>query len=236
MNEWGRQVRDLIRGADRAALATALAGQASHPYASLVLTASAMDGSPLLLISDLAEHTKNLLRDARLSLLFDGTGGLDDALSGSRAGVLGRAVPSADAGERVRFLTRHPSAEDYAGFADFHLYRVIVDRARLIAGFGQIRWVAADQILLGDAGTLAADEAMILDHMNADHADAIRGYATALLGLPDEAWRMVGIDPEGCDLRGGGCLARLPFEAPVRSAEEARRELVRLAKAARGKP
>ena len=96
--------------------------------------------------------------------------------------------------------------------------------------------MAADQILLGDAGTLAADETMILDHMNADHADAIRGYATALLGLPDEAWRMVGIDPEGCDLRGGGCLARLPFEAPVRSAEEARRELVRLAKAARGKP
>ena len=236
MNEWGRQVRDLIRGADRAALATALAGEASHPYASLVLTGSAMDGSPLLLISDLAEHTKNLLRDARLSLLFDGTGGLDDTLSGSRAGVLGRAVPSADIGERARFLTRHPTAEDYAGFADFHLYRVIVERARLVAGFGQIRWVAADQILFEDAGTLAADEAMILDHMNADHADAIRSYATALLGLPDGPWRMVGIDPEGCDLRAGGRLARVPFEAPVRSAEVARRELVRLAQAARSKP
>lgn len=236
MSEWGRQVRDLIRSADRAALATALAGAASHPYASLVLTASATDGSPLLLISDLAEHTKNLLRDARLSLLFDGTGGLDDALSGSRTGVMGRAVPSEDAGERARFLSRHPSAEDYADFADFHLYRVTVDRARLVAGFGRIRWVAADDILLGDVGTLASDEATILNHMNADHADAIRGYATALLNLPDGTWRMVGIDPEGCDLRAGGRLARLPFQAPVRSAEAARGELVRLAKAARGRP
>ena len=75
----GRHVRDLIRAADRAALATALAGHAAHPYASLVLVASAVDASPLLLISDLAEHAKNLARDARLSLLFgtaDGAGDL----------------------------------------------------------------------------------------------------------------------------------------------------------------
>ena len=236
MTEWGKQVRDLIRSADRAALATAMAGTASHPYVSLVLTASAMDGSPLLLISDLAEHTKNLLRDARLSLLFDGTNGLDDPLSGSRAGVLGRAVPSADASERTRFLARHPSAEDYADFADFRLYRVVVERARLVAGFGRIRWVADADILLPDAGTLAWDEPMILAHMNDDHADAIGNYATTLLKLPAGPWRMVGIDPEGCDLRAGGRLARLPFESPVRSAEAARKELVRLAKAARTGP
>ncbi len=236
MTEWGKQVRGLIRSADRAALATALAGEASHPYASLALTASAMDGSPLLLISDLAEHTKNLLRDARLSLLFDGTEGLEDPMSGTRAGVLGRAVPSADAGERARFLARHPSAQDYADFHDFRLYRVDIDRARLVAGFGRIRWVSGTDILLTDSGTLARDEPMILAHMNDDHADAIGSYATVLLGLDPGPWRMVGIDPEGCDLRAGGRLARLPFETSVESAEGARKELVRLAKAARSQP
>ncbi len=236
MGEAGRQVRDLIRAAVRATLATALAGSASHPYASLVLVASAADGSPLLLVSELAEHTKNLLRDARLSLLFDGTAGLDDPLTGPRASVLGRAVLSNDGHERARFLARHPSAETYAGFADFHLYRVVVERAHLVAGFGRIRWVEGGAILLSGAGALAEAEADILEHMNRDHGDAVRGYATRILNQADGAWRMVGIDPEGCDLRAEARLARLPFDAPVHSAEAARHALVRLARATRTTP
>jgi len=236
MGETGKQVRDLIRAAERAALATALAGAASHPYASLVLVASAMDGSPLLLVSELAEHTKNLLRDARLSLLFDGTAGLDDPLTGPRASVLGRAALSDDANERARFLARHPSAEAYAGFADFRLYRIVVERAHLVAGFGRIRWVDAGDILLADTDALTGAEADILDHMNRDHGDAVQGYATGLLRQAKGAWRMVGIDPEGCDLRAEGRLVRLSFDAPVHSAEAARRELGRLAQAARGGP
>lgn len=235
MGEAGRHVRDLIRAGERAVLATALAGAASHPYASLVLVASATDGSPLLLISELAEHTKNLARDARLSLLFDGTS-LDDPLTEPRASVLGRAAFSNDAQERARFLARHPSADAYAGFADFRLYRVAVERAHLVAGFGRIRWVDGAEILLGDTHSLAEAEPDILDHMNRDHADAIQLYATRLLGQAEGPWRMAGIDPEGCDLRAEGRLARLPFEAPVRSAEAARRELARLAQAARTKP
>lgn len=236
MGETGRQVRDLIRAAERAVLATALAGAASHPYASLVLVASAMDGSPLLLVSELAEHTKNLARDARLSLLFDGTAGLDDPLTGPRASVLGRAAFSNDANERARFLARHPSAETYAGFVDFRLYRVAVERAHLVAGFGRIRWVDGAEVLLTDTHSLAEAEPDILDQMNRDHADAIRLYASNLLGQTQGPWRMVGIDAEGCDLRAEGRLARLPFETPVRSAEAAWRELVRLAHAARTKP
>lgn len=236
MGETGKQVRDLIRAAERAALATALAGTASHPYASLVLVASASDGSPLLLVSELAEHTKNLVRDARLSLLFDGTAGLDDPLTGPRAGVLGRATLSNDAHERARFLARHPAAQAYAGFADFRLYRVAVERAHLVAGFGRIRWVEGADILVTGGDALAAGEADILDHMNSDHGDAVRLYATRLLNQADGAWRMVGIDQEGCDLRADARLARLAFDAPVPSAEAARRALVRLAQTARSKP
>ncbi|MGE0092957.1 MAG: HugZ family protein [Alphaproteobacteria bacterium] len=233
MGEAGKQVRDLIRAAERATLATALAGSASHPYASLVLVASAMDGSPLLLVSELAEHTKNLLRDARLSLLVDGTAGLDDPLTGPRVSVLGRAALSNDAHERTRFLARHPSAEAYARFSDFRLYRIVVERAHLVAGFGRIRWVDSGEIRLVGTGALAEAEVGILEHMNRDHSDTIRHYATGLLSQADGVWRMVGIDPEGCDLRAEGRLTRLPFGAPVLSAETARHELVRLAQTAR---
>jgi len=195
-----------------------------------------MDGSPLLFLSELAEHTKNLLRDARLSLLFDGTAGLDDPLTGPRVSVQGRAIPSQDAGERARFLARHPSAEAYAGFSDFRLYRVAVERAHLVAGFGRIRWLEGNHVVLTDATALADAESDILQHMNDDHSDAVSLYATALLGLEAGSWRMVGIDPEGCDLRAKGHLARLPFETSVRSADAAREELVRLARAARSRP
>lgn len=231
MTEPGKDVRDLIRGTDRAALATALAGDTAHPYASLVLVASAMDGSPLLFMSDLAEHARNLTRDARLSLLFDGTAGFDDPLAGPRATVLGRATPSADTRERARFLARHPSAERYADFPDFRLYRVAVERAHLVAGFGRIRWTEGAGILLEakDTEELAEAEPMILAHMTRDHAEAVRRYATGLLNRPDGPWRMTGIDPEGCDLRADGKVARLPFDAPVRSARAARAMLVRLA-------
>lgn len=235
MDETGRHVRDLIRGAERAALATALAGTASHPYASLVLVASATDGSPLLFLSELAQHTKNLQRDARLSLLFDGTGGSDDPLTGPRATVQGHAVLSHDAGERARFLARHPSAEAYAGFADFRLFRVAVERAHLVAGFGRIRWAERDAVLLTGTAALAEAEVDILDHMNRDHADAVRLYATRLLSQDGGDWRLVGIDPEGCDLRAGARLARLAFENRIESADGARRELVRLVQAARSR-
>src|ERR1700733_1009397 len=135
--------RQLIRGLDRATLATSLgSSEGQWPYASLVLVAADFDASPLLLISTLAEHTKNLARDARASLLFDGTQGLDDPLTGARVTVLGELRRDPDPVSRLRrFIARHPSAALYAGFKDFALYRLAVIRAHLVAGFGRIHWV-----------------------------------------------------------------------------------------------
>jgi heme iron utilization protein len=110
--------RRLLRGLDRAGLATS---QQGWPYASLVLAAVDHDASPLLLLSDLAEHSKNLKRDPRVSLLFDGTAGRDDPLTGPRVTVLGELAAVADPRLVARFTRRHPAAADYAGFADFHL-------------------------------------------------------------------------------------------------------------------
>jgi putative heme iron utilization protein len=224
--------RRLIRGIDRATLATSRDG---WPYASLVLAASDPEGRPLLLLSALAEHTKNLLREKRASLLFDGTAGLAEPLTGARVTVLGEIAAVEDRALLARYTRRHPSAAGYAGFADFRLYRLAPARAHLVAGFGRIDWIEADALLSPAAPALAAAEAEILAHMAEDHAETIDLYARKLLGLSGSGWHMTGVDAEGADLRRGGCVARLDFRAPVGDAEGVRGELVRLAKLAREK-
>lgn len=250
----GALVRGLIRSADRAVLSTlqrpsraqsqdgAWAESAGWPYGSLVLLSCTPDARPVMLISTLAEHTRNLLADPRASLLIDGTAGLSDPMTGARASVMGRFErlepedPSFEAC-RARFLRRHTNAEMYAGFGDFGIWRLAVERAHLVAGFGRIHWVEAVDIL-GEPGLpLEGREGDVIDHMNADHADSVELYATRLLGLEpsdaDARWSLTGCDAEGVDLRRGGQTARLPFVKPVQDAEEARVELVRLVKRAR---
>jgi putative heme iron utilization protein len=257
----GRRVRNLVRETSRAGLATLLAGEASPaPYVSLVLVALDHDASPLLLLSDLADHTKNLHRDPRAALLFDGTGGWRDPLAGPRASLLGQIQACDDERLKARFLARHPNAAVYAGFTDFHLYRMAVERVHLVAGFGDIHWLDAGAVLFDTAetGALAVAEPDIVAHMNEDHGEAVRAIANEIAGspgeglpgedlpgedlpgedlpgedLPGEDWSMSGIDPEGVDFRSGGGSARVAFETPVHTAAEARRELVRLTKAAR---
>lgn len=222
--------RRLMRSLDRATLATS---QDGWPYASLVLAAVDHDASPLLLLSDLAEHSKNLKREARASLLFEGTAGRDDPLTGARVTVLGEARPVDDARLLARFTRRHPSAAGYAGFADFHLYRLDIARAHLVAGFGRIHWIAAQALQSPAAPGLAAAEPDIVKHMNDDHAEAVELYATRLAGASGTGWRMTGIDPEGIDLRHGGSVVRLDFPVPVGDPEGARAAMVRFAREAR---
>ncbi|MHA1564639.1 MAG: HugZ family pyridoxamine 5'-phosphate oxidase [Alphaproteobacteria bacterium] len=223
-----------IRACDRATLSTSQAGTTGWPYGSLVLTMADHDASPVLLLSDLAEHSKNLAVDNRLSLLFDNTAGLDDPLTGARVTVLGTAEETTDPRLRARYIARHPSAEGYAGFADFRFYFIRVTRAHLVAGFGVIHWIDATGLLWhGESAALMAHESDIVDHMNTDHADALDLYANRLLNLPGTGWRMTGIDPEGCDLRHGGRVARLPFQSPVHDADTARQALVAAVQLAR---
>jgi hypothetical protein len=225
--------RGLIRAADRASLATA--GQDGWPYASLVLLACDHDATPLLLISDLAEHSKNIGRDPRVALLVDGTGGLDEPLTGPRVTVLGHAQRSAEPRLKARFVARHPGAATYAGFKDFAVYRIAVERGHLVAGFGRIHWIdAADLLDRRAAPALQEAEPGIVAHMNDDHEEAIGLYLRNLLGRDGRGWRMTGIDPEGCDFRLGGAVARLDFPEPIADAAAARKALVELAHRARG--
>ncbi|MBI3498452.1 MAG: DUF2470 domain-containing protein [Proteobacteria bacterium] len=226
--------RGLLRAADRGALATTLKGKA-RPYVSLVLLAVDHDASPLLMISDLAEHTKNLLAEPQASLLVDATQGLAEPLAGARATLIGTIAKSAEPRHRQRFLSRHPDACAYEAFHDFNVYAMCVERVHLVAGFGRIRWVEGSKVLSQAAPALLAHESEIVRHMNADHADALDLYAERLLARAGTGWRMTGIDREGCDLRREGEVARLQFDEPISDPETARATLVRLVKAARAR-
>jgi putative heme iron utilization protein len=226
----GAATRFLLRRKYRAALGTLMPG--GGPYVSLVEVATDAGGAPLMLLSDLAQHSVNLKADPSASLLLDGTG---ETLDGPRATLLGQVTAVEDEAARARFLARHPAAARHAGFADFHLYRFAVERAHLVAGFGRIAWAQAGDILLPEArcAALAAAEAGIVAHMNEDHADAVSLYATALEGAAPGGWRMTGIDPEGFDIADGTRRLRLTFDTFIGSSQDARAALVDLVKRAR---
>jgi heme iron utilization protein len=227
-----RDARRLMRAAITGSLAT-LERDSGHPYASLVLLATAPDATPVFLISRLALHTRNLEKDPRASILVQ-DGGDSDALAASRLTLMGEARPLHDATARRRFLARHPSAAGYAGFADFALYALAVSRGHYIGGFGSIVDLGCELIsATGDAEALVAAEAPILAHMNADHADAVALYAMVLARKPPGPWRMTGIDPDGADLLHCSNAARIDFPRRVRSPEEARTMLAELANHAR---
>ncbi len=231
--------RRLTRTALKGSLAT-LDRQTGHPYASLVLVATEPDGAPIFLISRLALHTKNLEKDPRASLLIDGTGGLGDPLTGGRVTLMGEARASDSRTARRRFLARHPSAEGYAGFADFSMYALRIARGHYIGGFGRI--VDLEPVALStsiaDAGALLDAEPDIVAHMNADHADALALYATVLADCPAGDWRMCGIDPDGVDLLHctNAVAARIDFAQRVLTPGAARDMLVALVRQARIRP
>ncbi|HZT87937.1 MAG TPA: DUF2470 domain-containing protein [Stellaceae bacterium] len=227
----GRAARRLMRRQQHAALGTVMD---AAPYVSLVLAAFEFDATPLLLLSDLAQHTRNLAGEPRVSLLFDGTAEYPDPLAGPRLTVLGRAERVDDPDRLGRFTARHPSSAAYAGFGDFHLYRVAAERGHLVAGFGRIDWIEGSELRFADpAPSLAAAADDIVAHMNNDHAEAVTLYANRLLGRGGDGWRLTGIDPEGIDLRLEGKTARLDFDRPVLTPAAARAALVALVQQAR---
>ena len=137
VKETAAEARNIVRAALKGSLASALQ-PSGHPYASLLLTATEPDGAPVLLISKLALHTKNLAGDARASLLIDGTGTDADPMAGARITLIGEARPTTSATARRRFLARHPAAAGYADFPDFSFYAFDIASAHFIGGFGRI--------------------------------------------------------------------------------------------------
>jgi putative heme iron utilization protein len=229
--------KSLLRKSRQGALATLMAGS-GDPYCSLVNVAAHADGSPILLISRLAVHTKNILGDNRVSLMLDERVA-GDPLEGARIMLAGRAEEAGDdaAVLRRRYLNAHPSAEAFVDFKDFSFFRIAPSGLHLVAGFGRIIDLKPAQFLtdISDAAALLEAEQGAVEHMNEDHREAMNLYATRLLGAEAADWRCTGCDPDGMDMQAGTGTLRLDFPERVTSGTELRKMLVRLAGEARAR-
>lgn len=236
----GAEARRIMRGAASAALATAT--EDGQPFASLATPAVAPDGTVLLRLSTLSEHTRQLMRHPRCSLLFAGAPETANPQTAPRVTVTGlaeRVQGDEEPPLKARWLARHPYAALYADFGDFGLWRVRPGGALLVGGFARAHRLRASDLAPDPAAVaaLAASEADVMGHVNEDHADALEAIAIGLLGGGAGPWRMTALDPDGCDLtRGEGEAAsvlRLPFDPPVREAGGVRAALVAAARAGR---
>jgi heme oxygenase (biliverdin-IX-beta and delta-forming) len=236
-----KAVAKALLRATRAGTLCTLDRNTGHPFASLINVATAADGSPVILISRLATHTANLEVDGRASVLLAETG-KGDALAHPRLTVLGTFSPverESEEGTRLRrrFLARHPKSELYADFPDFTFWRMAAVSAHLNGGFARAADLKAVDVLTDIAGAdaLLGVEESAIEHMNSDHAEACRLYATKLLGAPEGGWRCVGLDPDGLDLQYGQTGLRLAFPQRITDPAGLRAILKRLADEARSR-
>ena len=233
-----RLAKTLIRTARYGALA-ALEPGTGAPLASRVAVATDLDGTPLILVSALSEHTAAIIADPRCCLLV-GEPGKGDPLAyprislRCRAEKLERATTDQARVER-RYLNRHPKAKLYAGFADFSFFRLGVERASLNGGFGKAYHLTRADIIadLPANAELAETEQPAIDHMNSDHRDAIDVYARAFAKAGEDGWKLTGIDAEGFDIALGDDYRRIFFDAPLTGAAQLRGVLVELARQGR---
>jgi putative heme iron utilization protein len=234
------RARTLVAAQVTGSLATLSIEPAGYPYASFTTFALAHN-QPLFLISRIAEHTRNLAADPRASLLVHETGNADPLANG-RVTLLGRGTKLArgDIAVREAFLAVHPGAAYYVDYEDFDFWRLQLEAVRYIGGYGRMSWVGADDFRRATVDPLFRSATQILEHMNADHAPALKVYARAFTGAFDaEAATMTAIDRHGFELtvttpRGIG-PARIAFDEPLISAENARATLIALLRAGEAK-
>jgi heme iron utilization protein len=234
--------RTLASQATSATLSTIARDPRGFPYGSLVTIAVDGVGRPLLLLSELAEHTGNLQAQAESSVLMtEPLGGHDQPLALGRVTILGpctRVVGAELAGVREAFLAQQPSAAYYVDFKDFAFYRLEPSALRYVGGFGRMSWVSPGDYRAAEPDPLAAAAAGILKHMNGDHADAVLAYARALAGIAEAtAATMTTVDRYGFEVAAtttaGPRAARLEFDSPVATADDVRRVLIAMVKRAR---
>jgi heme iron utilization protein len=220
-------------------LATQSAKHPGFPFASVMPYALLDDASPLFLISGMAIHTQNVLADPRASLLVMQSGSESDPLGSPRATLLG-AVTRIETNDAIRaaYLERHPSSKYWIDFSDFGFFRLDVSEIYFVGGFGVMGWVASDDYRVAEADPLVEHAAGIMEHMNADHAEALRHITRHFGGLDAEEATMVSCDRLGFVVRvrtrEGMKGARIQFPEQVTSREDARRVLVAMTREARG--
>jgi putative heme iron utilization protein len=234
------RARTLVAQISTGTLCTLALEPEGYPYGSFV-TVAFDEGNPVFLISGLAEHTKNLDRDHRASLLMAESGAADPLANG-RVTMLGPCTRvEGDAGSaRAAFLTAHPNAAYYADFRDFAFWKLRVNAIRYIGGYGRMSWITEADWQAAEPDPLASSAAGTVDHMNADHADAMVLYCKAFSKANDiTSATMTGVDRYGFEISArtaeGPRPVRVAFARPVSTPEEVRAALIAMVKDARAR-
>jgi putative heme iron utilization protein len=237
------EARTLIARTNVGALATLTTD--GDPWASMITFGLLDDGSPVLCVSRLAEHGRNLEDDPRASIVVTQPDRPADPLAAARVTLAGTAVRPSDASElaiaRQAHLEAVPAAHVYIDFSDFSLWVLRVERVRWVGGYGRMDSATADAYARSEPDPVA-HAAGAVAHLNADHADALLAIAQALGGYPDATSAIcTGVDRRGLDLTvqtpRGGAPARVAFAAELTAGPELRTatvELTRRARAAAG--
>ncbi|MBE45702.1 MAG: hypothetical protein CMB02_03515 [Euryarchaeota archaeon] len=210
-----------------------------YPYGSFV-TFALHENEPIFLISALAEHTKNLQVSPESSLLI-AEAGEGNPLALGRTTLIGKCEKMAESereSAKSVFVQTHPDASFYADFKDFFFYKLEVQSARYIGGFGRMSWITGDDWKSAEPDPLAESAAGIIEHMNDDHRDAMVVCCTRLSRAKDTSDAfMTGIDKYGFEMSAitdeGPRPIRLAFDRHATTSEEARKEIVKLVKKAR---
>jgi heme iron utilization protein len=205
-----------------------------YPFGSVTPFVLNHQGMPTILISSIAEHTKNIIKNAHVSLVvFEHE---EDLQANGRLTLLATAeqTDKQDTLMRDRYLRYIPQAAQYFEMHDFSFYTLYITQARYIAGFGKMGWVEGKSMQI-PSNPLFMEEASILDHMNADHAENLKAYCLHYHQTIAEQVEMIGIDSLGFDVRTATeSILRFDFEKPISNAQEARAALVAMAKHCRG--
>ena len=221
------EARRLLRAARGGTIATSSKGQ---PFASLVTPACMPDGTLLILVSRLSDHTRHLMADGRCSIMVVGNPVSPNPQTTPRISVVGQAVMVSDPVMKARYLRVHPYAALYADFGDFSTWRVAPEVGVLVGGFARAHRLKGHELVPNAAAVaaIAAAENELIGDCNQEHAETL----AAIAGEPG-AWRIVTADVDGFDLQQGERTVRHAWSAPISNPGDVRRELVRMADAAR---
>ena len=228
-----KKARELLLSQYQGVLSTHSVDLAGYPFGSVVPYCLNKDGLPIILISSIAQHTKNILFDPKVSLLVTERDA-DDVQTAGRVTYIGDAglLDENDADSIERYYQYFPQSRDYHLIHDFSFYYIKPTRIRFIGGFGQIYWLEKEDFLLTNPFSFV-EEKQMYDHMNRDHLEAIRHYCNlhAISIENSKTVEMVGIDSEGFHLRIDARIYYITFDEPVSTSAEVRKTLVDMARA-----
>jgi len=236
MTELMNRVRSVLLGQDVASLSTHSSDCPGYPFGSIVPVGFDDINRPVLLISRLAQHTRNIAENPKISLMLSDIAQLGnrDVQTCARVTILGQAeklIIGENAETVARYCRYYPQAESYYKELDFDFYRLTPEKVRFIAGFGQIHWVESERLFTVNsfAGEAEID---ICAHMNADHADALIRYCQQVaIAVPEGmAPKMIGVDAFGFHHRVGERIFRFNFPEPVYTPAEVRQALIAMLK------